>query len=82
VLVRAQTTEGSPWRRPEFSPARKAHPAFLVPYLAGLVRQFEQAGYTCAVDEPLEGYNRVYVDDAFGNRIELMEYVPTDEALR
>jgi hypothetical protein len=27
-------------------------------------------------DEPLQGYNRVYVDDPFGNRIELME--PTE----
>ena len=24
-------------------------------------------------DDPLEGYHRVYVDDPFGNRIELME---------
>ena len=24
-------------------------------------------------DAPLEGYERVYVDDPFGNRIELME---------
>ena len=24
-------------------------------------------------DEPLEGYDRVYVSDPFGNRIELME---------
>ena len=26
-----------------------------------------------ANDEPLEGYRRVYVDDPFGNRIELLE---------
>jgi hypothetical protein len=24
-------------------------------------------------DEPLEDYDRVYIDDPFGNRIELME---------
>jgi hypothetical protein len=24
-------------------------------------------------DDPLEGYHRIYVDDPFGNRIELME---------
>jgi hypothetical protein len=24
-------------------------------------------------DQPLEGYERLYVDDPFGNRIELME---------
>ena len=28
---------------------------------------------SAAEDEPLEGYIRVYVDDPFGNRIELME---------
>jgi hypothetical protein len=30
-------------------------------------------GYRVQHDEPIEGYNRVYVDDPFGNRIELME---------
>jgi hypothetical protein len=24
-------------------------------------------------DEPLEGFDRIYVDDPFGNRIELLE---------
>ena len=28
-------------------------------------------------DAPLDGYERVYVSDPFGNRIELMEPVPT-----
>jgi hypothetical protein len=31
------------------------------------------AGVAVNDDEPLEGYLRVYVDDPFGNRIELME---------
>jgi hypothetical protein len=30
-------------------------------------------GYALREDEPLEGYQRIYVDDPFGNRIELME---------
>lgn len=29
-------------------------------------------------DEPLEGYDRVYVDDPFGNRIELMQQLFAD----
>ena len=32
-----------------------------------------QAGVPVVDDEPLDGYSRVYVDDPFGNRIELME---------
>jgi hypothetical protein len=34
------------------------------------------AGHRVQDDEPLEGYDRVYVDDPFGNRIELLEPVP------
>ena len=30
-------------------------------------------GYAVTTDEPLEGYLRVYVNDPFGNRLELME---------
>jgi catechol 2,3-dioxygenase-like lactoylglutathione lyase family enzyme len=59
----------------DFRPARKAHPAFLVEGLAGLVARLEQAGVATRRDEPLPGYDRVYVEDPFGNRIELMERV-------
>lgn len=59
----------------DFRPARKAHPAFLVQDLAGLVERLAAAGVSARRDEPLEGYDRVYVDDPFGNRIELMERV-------
>ena len=57
----------------DFKPARKAHPAFIVSDLRALVARLETRGYRVAEDEPLEGYNRRYVDDPFGNRIELME---------
>jgi catechol 2,3-dioxygenase-like lactoylglutathione lyase family enzyme len=59
----------------EFKPARKAHPALLVEDLASLVEKLARAGHPTRTDEPLEGYNRLYVDDPFGNRIELMEPV-------
>lgn len=59
----------------DFRPARKAHPAFLVEDLAGLVARLEQAGVAARSDEPLPGYTRVYVADPFGNRIELMEKI-------
>jgi hypothetical protein len=57
----------------DFRPARKAHPALLVEDLSALKTLIESAGYTVKTDEPLEGYDRIYVEDPFGNRIELME---------
>jgi catechol 2,3-dioxygenase-like lactoylglutathione lyase family enzyme len=57
----------------DFRPARKAHPALLVEDLAGLVKRCEGAGYAVKNDEPLSDYDRVYVADPFGNRIELLQ---------
>jgi len=57
----------------EFRPARKAHPALLVVDLRALSERLKSSGYPVRDDEPLEGYHRIYVDDPFGNRIELME---------
>jgi catechol 2,3-dioxygenase-like lactoylglutathione lyase family enzyme len=57
----------------DFRPARKAHPALIVEDLASLSAALAEAGYALRSDEPLEGYTRVFVDDPFGNRIELME---------
>jgi catechol 2,3-dioxygenase-like lactoylglutathione lyase family enzyme len=57
----------------DFRPARKAHPAFLVDDIASLSVALTKAGYALRTDEPLEGYERVFVDDPFGNRIELMQ---------
>ncbi len=60
----------------DFKPARKAHPAFIVSDLAALVTTLKAHGYRVAEDQPLDGYDRMYVDDPFGNRIELMEPLP------
>jgi len=57
----------------QFSPARKAHPALLVDGLAALTERLRAVGCRVKDDELLEGYDRIYVDDPFGNRIELME---------
>ena len=57
----------------DFRPAKKAHPAFLVRDLAGLRARLEQNGFEPCEDEPLQGYERCYVADPFGNRLELME---------
>lgn len=58
---------------PSFRPAAKAHPAFVVDDVRALAREVSAAGYAVVEDEPLEGYDRVYVHDPFGNRIELMQ---------
>ncbi|MFA5884094.1 MAG: VOC family protein [Acidimicrobiia bacterium] len=57
----------------DFRPARKAHPALVVEDLPALVARLTAAGVAVRTDEPLAGYDRVYVDDPFGNRLELME---------
>ena len=58
---------------PDFRPARKAHPALLVADLTKLVETLRAAGVPVQDDEPLDGHDRVYVDDPFGNRLELLE---------
>src|SRR5262245_32030454 len=55
----------------DFRAARKAHVALLVRDLRGLVRRLGDAGIRVLDGEPLTGYDRVYVDDPFGNRLEL-----------
>jgi catechol 2,3-dioxygenase-like lactoylglutathione lyase family enzyme len=57
----------------DFRPARKAHPALLVKDLRALVERLREAGVDAVDDEPLAGFDRVYVADPFGNRLELME---------
>jgi len=57
----------------EFRPARKAHPALIVGDLAAISETLARGGHPVREDEPLPGFSRVYVDDPFGNRIELMQ---------
>lgn len=63
----------------DFHPARKAHPALVVKDLAELAAALRHAGHPVTA-EPLDGFERVYVDDPFGNRIELMEPRSADQA--
>lgn len=60
---------------PDFRPAKKAHPAFVVETLGEWCKRLELAGFPCKDDEPLNGFHRTYVADPFGNRIELMEKI-------
>lgn len=60
----------------EFYPARKAYPALLVTDLAALVARLKSHNVEVIDDDQLEDYDRVYISDPFGNRIELMEPRP------
>jgi catechol 2,3-dioxygenase-like lactoylglutathione lyase family enzyme len=62
----------------DFRPARKAHPAFLVDDVRAIAARLAAAGAIITEDEPLAGYDRVYVYDPFGNRIELMQRLDPD----
>lgn len=61
----------------KFAPARKAHPAFVVDDLPSLIDVLKRAGVSISDDVELEGYDRIFVADPFGNRIELLEPKPS-----
>ena len=63
----------------DFRPVKKAHPALLVKNLDKLVERCTRNGYPTTTDEPLVGFRRVYVADPFGNRIELMEAISSEQ---
>ena len=56
----------------EFSPARKAHPGFLVTDLPGLAARIEATGLPVTWDEDLPGFSRFHSADPFGNRLEFL----------
>lgn len=57
-----------------FSPARKAHPAFLVTELDALAESLTGAGYDCVrADGEIPGVRRFHTFDPFGNRIEFQQ---------
>lgn len=56
-----------------FRPALKAHPAFLVDDLERVRARVEMSGFKAIDTVQFPGYQRVYVRDPFGNRLELIE---------
>ncbi len=56
----------------EFRPARKAHPGLLVSDVERLCRRLDASGYATRRTEDVPGRPQWYVDDPFGNRIELL----------
>ena len=60
----------------DFRPARKAHPAIEVDDLAALARALEAAGCPVQAGEALDDCERLFTEDAFGNRIEFLQRRP------
>src|SRR5690349_11584895 len=56
----------------DFRPARKAHPALVVDDLAALCATLAAAGCEVRDGDDPSGRPQAYVDDPFGNRIELV----------
>jgi catechol 2,3-dioxygenase-like lactoylglutathione lyase family enzyme len=57
----------------EFRPATKAHPGLLVDDLQTVVERCRQRGLETSTGPAIEGYERIFVKDPFGNRIELLQ---------
>ena len=57
----------------DFRPARKAHPGLLGKNLQGMLLRLRAAGQITGPDDVLDGRLRVFVDDPFGNRLELID---------
>eukprot|EP00339_Tiarina_fusa_P029155 CAMPEP_0117054912 /NCGR_PEP_ID=MMETSP0472-20121206/38053_1 /TAXON_ID=693140 ORGANISM="Tiarina fusus, Strain LIS" /NCGR_SAMPLE_ID=MMETSP0472 /ASSEMBLY_ACC=CAM_ASM_000603 /LENGTH=123 /DNA_ID=CAMNT_0004770677 /DNA_START=194 /DNA_END=565 /DNA_ORIENTATION=+ len=60
----------------DFNAATKAHPAFAIKNLTELRSHLIANNVEVKEDEPLEGADRFYLDDPFGNRLEFLERVP------
>jgi catechol 2,3-dioxygenase-like lactoylglutathione lyase family enzyme len=56
-----------------FHPARKAHIAFQVDDVEMLAERARAAGYEVVDDDLLEGFERIYIYDPFGNRLEFLK---------
>ncbi len=56
-----------------FSPARKAHPAFLVDDLDALADRLAAAGAPCTPADEIPGVRRFHTTDPFGNRLEFQQ---------
>ncbi len=56
----------------DFRPARKAHPALQISDFIALKQKLLDAGYEISPDNPIDGLSRFFVDDPFGNKVEII----------
>jgi catechol 2,3-dioxygenase-like lactoylglutathione lyase family enzyme len=59
----------------EFRAATKAHPGLLVSDLKAIAERCRKAGHEIYQGPAIEGFERIFVKDPFGNRIELLQQV-------
>jgi catechol 2,3-dioxygenase-like lactoylglutathione lyase family enzyme len=57
----------------DFHPAQKAHPALVAADLDAVVDALSAGGYGVRWDTDLPDQRRCFVDDPFGNRLELID---------
>ena len=57
----------------EFRPVRKAHPGLTVVGFDALCSKLQASGVAVRPDNDLPGVRRCYIEDPFGNTIELIE---------
>ncbi|WP_413300635.1 VOC family protein [Bacillus sp. 1P10SD] len=57
-----------------FSPAKKAHPAFVVENIEELKKHLNKYEIPFQEDDHLPGASRIHVNDPFGNRLEFLEW--------
>lgn len=60
---------------PDFHPAHRAHPAFIVQGMDAILTACTRAAISFKPDTSFNGFRRVHVYDPFGNRLELMEQI-------
>ena len=56
-----------------FTPAKKAHPAFLVPDIDAVAVRVEGTGFPITWDDDFPGYRRFHTADGNGNRVEILQ---------
>lgn len=56
----------------DFKPAKKAHPAFVVPGIDDLASRLQSANHPVRWDNSIAGRRRFFTDDPVGNRIEFI----------
>jgi catechol 2,3-dioxygenase-like lactoylglutathione lyase family enzyme len=59
-----------------FTPARKAHPGLRVRSYEALLARLTASGFKVVRDAALPGVSRAFVEDPFGNRVELVGVDP------
>ena len=64
----------------DFRAATKAHPGLLVRDLQAIAELCRLNGYEVHPGPAIQGFERIFVTDPFGNRIELLQRVPAPVA--